>query len=85
MAQPTTGVFIARDEEDVTMQRREAGTVRDRTVVMDRRTVTRRALWANKVSDENIAAAERYVANAAEQYENVRVQVFTGATAGSRR
>lgn len=77
---PVTGVFIAWDEEEVDVERRDAGTVWDRTVVVGRRTVTRQALWSNEVSDKTVAAAESYATILKERhadYLNLRVQVFT--------
>ena len=73
----TTGVFIAWDEEEVDVERRDAGTRYDYTVATARRTVVKQALWTNEVSDKTIASAEQYILTIKDQYENVRVQVFT--------
>lgn len=75
---PTTGVFLVWDEEDVSVERRGAGTVHDRTVVTERRTVARHALWTNAVTDETIAAARRYAERVHDQYDNLRVAAYTG-------
>lgn len=73
-----TGVFIVWDTEDVTVERRDAGTVHDRTVVTSRAVKPVYALWTNDTSGANVAAAERYIATTiAGQYENLRVEVFT--------
>ena len=77
MARPVTGVFIAWDDEEVDVERRGAGTMQDRTVVVGRRTVVKQTLWTNEVSDKTIASAERYAASITGEYSNVRVQVFT--------
>ena len=82
---PTSGVFIAWDVEDVEVQRRDAGTVRDRTVVTSRHMVTVQTLWTNEVTAANVASAERYAVSIRDQYDNVRVQVFTGGAVGSTR
>lgn len=74
---PTSGVFIVWDEEAVDLERREAGTVRDRTVVTGRFTVPKYVLWTNTVAAENIETAERYAENIKDDYKNVRVEVFT--------
>jgi hypothetical protein len=75
---PTRGVFIVWDEEDVSLERRDAGTVRDRTVVTGRWTVPKYVLWTNAVAEENIEAAERYAESIKDQHDNVRVEVFDG-------
>jgi hypothetical protein len=85
MNRPTRGVFIAWDEEDVTVERRDAGTVHDRTVAVARRTVTKYALWTNAVTPATIAAAERYAARNQDQHDNVRVEVFSGTSGNIRR
>lgn len=74
---PTTGIFIAWDEEQVDVERRDAGTVRDRTVAVARHTVVRQVFWSASISDANREAAERYADSIKDQYDNVRVQVFT--------
>jgi uncharacterized beta-barrel protein YwiB (DUF1934 family) len=79
---PTTGVFLAWDDEDVTVERRGAGTVHDRTVVTGRRTITRYALYTSKITAQTIEAAERYVRD--HGHDNMRVQVFDGKN-GNRR
>lgn len=81
---PTTGVFIAWDDEDVSVERRDAGTVHDRTVVTARRTIVRQALWSNDVTPETIASAEAYAASIVDQHDRVRVMVFDGKN-GNRR
>lgn len=81
---PTTGVFIVWDSEQVDVERRDAGTRTDRTVVVGRQTVPVYALWTNEVTDQNIASAERYAESIRDQYDNVRVHVFNG-TDGSKR
>lgn len=74
---PTTGIFIAWDEEEVDVERRDAGTMQDRTVVTGRRTITKRALYTAKVTDKNVSLARGYAESIKADYENVRVQVFT--------
>lgn len=75
---PTTGVFIAWDDEDVAVERIDAGTIHDRTVVRDRRMVTRYALWSNAITDKLVATATVYASGPAwADYTNVRVVVFT--------
>lgn len=76
--QVTKGVFIAWDEEAVDVERRDAGTMRDRTVVVARHIITKDALWTNAVTPETIAAAERYVKQNIDQYDNFRVIVYDG-------
>lgn len=73
---PTSGVFLAWDEEAIEVARRDAGTVHDRTVVTARRTITKQVLWSNAVNARTIEAANRYVAEHAGDHENYRVQVF---------
>lgn len=77
MSKPTTGVFIVWDEEAVDLERRDAGTVRDRTIVTGRFTVPKYVLWTNTVAAENIETAERYAESIKDDHENVRVEVFT--------
>ena len=79
---PTTGVFLVGDEEDVTVERRDAGTRHDRTVVTARRTVKRYALYTNTISDINIAGAEQYAS--AYGHDNMRVEVFDGNNGSNR-
>jgi hypothetical protein len=82
---PVRGVFVAWDEEEVTVERRDAGTVHDRTVAVARRTVTKYALWSNAVTPANIDAAERYVACNQDEHDNMRVEVFSGKSGNTRR
>jgi hypothetical protein len=82
---PTRGVFIAWDEEEVTIERRDAGTMQDRTVVVARHTVTKYVLWTNAVTQANIAAAESYAARNQDQHDSVRVEVFTSKSGNTRR
>ncbi len=82
---PTTGVFVAWDEEDVEVERRDAGTRHDRTVVTSRRTITQYALYCNEITQRNIDAAERYVAMYCSDYDNPRVEVFDGINGNVRK
>jgi hypothetical protein len=68
-------VFIAWDEEQVDVERRDIDTVRARTVVTARRTVVKRALWTNAITAETITSAEAYAASIADHHDNVRVLV----------
>lgn len=81
---PTTGIFIAWDAEELTPERRDAGGLHDRTVIVARHTVTRQVLWTSSVTDAHIANAERYADSIRDQYDNVRVQVFTGEPGSTR-
>ena len=81
---PTRGVFITWDEEEITPERHGAGTMQDRTVVVACQTIVKQALWSNTVTDKTIAAAERYAESIKDQYDNVRVQVFTGKPGSTR-
>lgn len=78
MARPASGgVFIVWDEEQVEADRRDVGTVRDRTVVTARFSVPKYARWTTEISDDNVASAERYAESVRDQYDNVRVEVIT--------
>lgn len=81
---PNKGVFIVWDEEEVDVARLDAGTMHDRTVVVGRKIVHKYALYTYVVSDSNKMAALRYAETIKDDYQNVRVEVFTGAP-GSRR
>jgi hypothetical protein len=79
MARPTTGVFIVWDQEEVDVERLDAGTVRDRVVVTGRRVVPKMALYTLAVNPRNVERAEQYVASLKgdDYYPNVRVEVYT--------
>ena len=72
----SSGVFIVWDEEQVDAERRDADTVRSRTVITARYTVPVYARWTTEISDATIAAAERYAESIRDQYDNVRVVVI---------
>lgn len=78
MERPVTGVFLAWDDEEIDVERSNAGTRFDHTRVTARRIVTRYALWTNAVTEANIKNAEQYVRDYQHDYDNYRVQVFTG-------
>lgn len=77
-AEGQTGIFVVWDEEDVQLERRDAGTRFDRTVVVERKMKSVYALWTNEVSEKEIAAAVRYVqTDMQDGRANPRVEVFT--------
>jgi hypothetical protein len=72
------------DEEEVDVSRLDVDTVRSRTIITARRTIPKYVLWTNAISPANVAAAERYAESIRDQYDNVRVQVFSGKPGNCR-
>lgn len=80
-----TGVFIEWNEERSTVAREDVGTVRERYILKRVEIVTKRALWSNEITDETIAAAQRYAESDSTEDRKLRVNVVTVAPCGEHQ